>query len=187
MARRMYIPKLGDCVQLAEDWRFTLHTEHRNESLWKVLGVKPPSQWRWFGSKEAMENDAGYQSCLADPEIEVSVEVITYYAGDDRYKVLAVKPVLLPKGTILRIDRIYIRKGNEEYDSVTFVIEKSSIVKGRNKPRFWAKLDDANKMVLEDDTVTVKVVKPVRPTAYQIQILSSYSSHSVIFENEMEY
>ena len=49
-------------------------------------------------------------------------------------------PVTLPPGTILQVDRIYIRKGNSNFDSVSFRIPKGGGLSGR----FWAKLDDVN-------------------------------------------
>ena len=46
----------------------------------------------------------------------------------------------LPKDQILTVDRIYIRKGNKEYSSVSFRVPKA---------RFWAKLDDVNQIECE--------------------------------------
>jgi hypothetical protein len=81
--------------------------------------------------------------------------------------------VTLEKDTILRIDRIYIRKGKSEWDSITFVISDAPNDKNRCKhssikqyygkdavipdedpntveklkgARFWAKLDDVNEI-----------------------------------------
>jgi hypothetical protein len=51
-----------------------------------------------------------------------------------------------PIGTILKVDRLYIRKGNEKFNSVTFFLIDGK--KGRK--RFWAKLDDVNRIVMED-------------------------------------
>lgn len=47
----------------------------------------------------------------------------------------------LPPKTILKIDRIYIRKGNSDYSSITFWAKHPAI---KNKQRFWVKLEDAN-------------------------------------------
>ena len=57
------------------------------------------------------------------------------------------------KGTLLVIDRIYIRKGGDDYSSVTFVIIDDA--KKRVSPfhnggkRFWAKLEDVNNIEYE--------------------------------------
>jgi len=70
-------------------------------------------------------------------------------------------PFTIPKGTVLTVDRIYIRSGNHEFSSVSFRINKA---KGKAKQqddnpfhvgiRFWAKLDDVNNIEFtfeEDD------------------------------------
>lgn len=57
----------------------------------------------------------------------------------------------LPKGTQLKIDRIYIRKGNEDYSSITFYIEDcpDKTFRPKKKIRFWSKLDDVNNIIFE--------------------------------------
>lgn len=65
----------------------------------------------------------------------------------------AIKEVTIPEGTTLTVDRIYIRKGVGNYDSITFNIRKGSCP---NKPeyektRFWAKLSDVNRIQCEVD------------------------------------
>lgn len=66
--------------------------------------------------------------------------------------------VTFPKGTVLKVDRIYIRKNSKEFDSVSFWIVETSLVTGQATPvpfkkkgtkahgRFWAKLVDVNKI-----------------------------------------
>lgn len=56
--------------------------------------------------------------------------------------------VTFPKGTVLTIDRIYIRKGKGEWDSVTFNMPKQPKVAPFNG-RFWAKLEDVNEIKFE--------------------------------------
>lgn len=58
----------------------------------------------------------------------------------------------LPKGTILQVDRIYIRQGGEKFSSLTFIIKESPDPRllstkklfGKQGIRFWAKLVDVN-------------------------------------------
>lgn len=80
--------------------------------------------------------------------------------------------VKLPKGAKLKLDRIYIRKGQGSYDSVTFFLVGEK-VKGKTIERkwhntvngergtyiqkipsrgvrFWVRLEDANKIIFED-------------------------------------
>lgn len=62
-------------------------------------------------------------------------------------------PFTIPKGTVLTVDRIYIRSGNHEFSSLSFRINRT---KGKAKQqvdnpfgvglRFWAKLDDVNQI-----------------------------------------
>jgi hypothetical protein len=64
---------------------------------------------------------------------------------------LKTKPVMLPKGTILTVDRIYIRKGVKDYDSVSFYVNFPKIAgeKKRKGFRFWAKLPEVNAIECE--------------------------------------
>lgn len=52
-------------------------------------------------------------------------------------------------GSVLKIDRIYIRKGKAEYDSITFTLQHDSSGEIKKKPRFWVKLTDANTIVCD--------------------------------------
>ena len=56
-----------------------------------------------------------------------------------------VRLVTLDPGTQLKVDRIYIRAGVGDYDSITFRAEVMHMGVFR-KVRFWAKLDDVNKI-----------------------------------------
>jgi hypothetical protein len=65
---------------------------------------------------------------------------------DTKYYKLAVMPshtVTLPVGTVLKIDRVYIRKGASDYSSLSFFIKKHNDKDFVGK-RFWAKLSDVN-------------------------------------------
>lgn len=53
-------------------------------------------------------------------------------------------PLTLPKGTFLSVDRIFIRRGSVDFNSVSFRILKGS--PKFSKTRFWAKLNDVNTM-----------------------------------------
>lgn len=67
-------------------------------------------------------------------------------------------PASLPAGTELIIDRYYIRQGLDGFDSVSFRIEGASASaplyhgtgsKAKRQVRFWAKLDDVNRLSVE--------------------------------------
>lgn len=55
------------------------------------------------------------------------------------------KMVTIKSGTVLRVDRIYIRKGLKEFSSVSFLVTFPDKKKGR----FWAKLSDVNRIACE--------------------------------------
>lgn len=70
--------------------------------------------------------------------------------------------VLIPAGEILKIDRIYIRKGKDDFDSVTFLWKGKSTNPRMGRyfneqeykiprvpVRFWAKLGDVNQIEFE--------------------------------------
>jgi len=83
-------------------------------------------------------------------------------------------PCTIPAGAILKVDRIYIRKGNKEYSSITFhwkgealpakmeeIFSYGYLTNGKPTPtgefmkipripiRFWAKLSDVNNIEFE--------------------------------------
>lgn len=71
-----------------------------------------------------------------------------YYKRQDQNE-----QVTLPAGAVLKVDRIFIRKGAATYDSVTFCLKasvKSPVVAMgksiRGSVRFWVKLADANNL-----------------------------------------
>ncbi len=43
---KVYIPKLGDVLELAVPWTFTVHSEYRNSSLIELAGLKMAER-RW--------------------------------------------------------------------------------------------------------------------------------------------
>ncbi|AYG47949.1 hypothetical protein DV532_27090 (plasmid) [Pseudomonas sp. Leaf58] len=51
--------------------------------------------------------------------------------------------VTLPKGTVMTVDRYYIRQGNEQFDSITFLVHEIDGKVLKKKLRFWVKLDEA--------------------------------------------
>lgn len=92
------------------------------------------------------------------------------WANDTNYGVIS---HVIPAGEILKVDRIYIRKGKGEYSSLTF-LWKGARTQRREEPRsltgyggstpsradytvkipakpvrFWAKLADVNKIIFE--------------------------------------
>lgn len=54
--------------------------------------------------------------------------------------------VTLPEGTEIKIDRLYIKKGNSTFDSVTVY---AKIPGEKRKRRFWVKLHDFNTIICD--------------------------------------
>lgn len=121
---KLYVPRIGDCIRLTDDWTFDLYNEHRNSTLMEFVGDARSLAWHAHTSI----------------------------------------PCTIQAGEILKVDRIYIRKGQSEFDSMTFYWMGQK-TKGGEKPawynsniirktpsraiRFWVKLDDANKIEFE--------------------------------------
>ena len=121
---KLYIPEIGNSITLTEPWTFDLYNESRNESLMEKVGDVRKSTW-----------------------------------GGNNYGSI---PCTIPAGATLKIDRIYIRKGGRDYSSITFLwtgealpakIEKyldgSTYKVPRIPIRFWAKLEDVNRIEFE--------------------------------------
>jgi hypothetical protein len=130
-----YVPEIGDQIKLTVDWAFDLYDEHRNFSMMKYLGdTRDEHRTDW-----------------------------DYWRQHGHY---AIRPCVIPAGSILKIDRIYIRKGLSEFSSITFIWknqraeisqlqyeyydEPAKKYKKINREiRFWAKLEDVNKIEFE--------------------------------------
>ena len=134
---KLYIPEIGTEIELTKGWTFPLHFERRNESLGKHFGIKAPDY----------TNCNGY------------VHKDHWFAADQSV------PVTLPKGTILKVDRIYIRKTSwggdaKKFSSVSFFATLPDAPKKGRKPRFWAKLRDVNNI---EGTVISDPLEQVTP------------------------
>ena len=109
---RLYIPEIGDEIELEKDWDFTLVNEFRNDALLEKFHPEKVKERRSNFNWDNYGKPAG--------------------------------TVTLPKGTVLKIDRIYVRKGASDYSSITFVTIPPD--KKEKKIRFFASLTEANKI-----------------------------------------
>ncbi len=126
------VPTVSELIILEEDWKFSLFDEYRNNSILEnieKISVKnedddpewikklfPPLYDKYFEKRSL----PGYQKTHVD--------------------------VMLPKGTVLKVSKVYIRgvsKASRSYDSYTFNIQTGPILK---QGKFWAKLSDVNTM-----------------------------------------
>lgn len=116
---QLMIPHLRTEIVLAQPWTFTLHAEYRNDGFRKALNLVPPRPYQ-----------------------DAPIEELDAWFDLNRKS----HQVTLPKDTILSIDRIFIRNGMPQYDSVTFRL-RSHPTDAKVKGRFWAKLDEVNTIV----------------------------------------
>lgn len=108
MSLKLYVPRIGELITLAEPWTFTLWEEYRNIKLIKMVDPSYDGHGWSRGPKKTWT-------------------------------------VILPAGWELKVARIYIRNGQPDFDSITFTCPYN----GKNV-RFWVKLSDANKIVMEE-------------------------------------
>jgi hypothetical protein len=106
------------------------------------------------------------------------------YGNSNRYRGdLTETEVTIPKNTVLSVDRIYIRKGNQEYSSLTFYA--SGTEQFKKKVRFWAKLSDVNNIEFKENVIIKTKKKPKveihrswdpnKPRSYNDTILGSWN------------
>ena len=117
-----YVPTIGDTIHLEQDWTFDLYYESRNDGLLLLADFTEKEEYQYQYMKK--------------PKTRI------LYRGQYSQKA---GQFTLPRGTELKIDRIYIRGRAREYDSITFRVV-SCPDKTRNKKRFWVKLRDANRI-----------------------------------------
>ena len=133
-------PIIGTQIRLTKDWTFKLFEEHRNESLL------------------AFYKDAIFQS----QEIQKEWAPNNFYTITEKHTLCT-----LLKGTVLQVDRIYLRKGVKDFDSITFLIAdypdpKYLPGKGGKRIRFWAKITCINNVmqgVFLDEPIKLAKVK----------------------------
>lgn len=180
---QLFIPTIGTKLKLLKPWYFTLHNEWRNTSyidakgfnhyLSNLINAKKAAYEKFyednqdvmFGPVEPILNNSmwymipkGYH---LDTPLKKQRRILDQVLYDqwqalrqEMYKTVNIT-TFLDAGTILRVDRIYIRKGIGEYDSLTFCIDdcpdKELVTKKKGgtaarQIRFWARLDNVNTM-----------------------------------------
>lgn len=134
---RLWIPPLDTMLSLDEDWTFTLHAEERNKGLMEVVEGKKIRSWVHDGEPGLYYQRMGYI------DYDWTLYPLTF---------------TVPAGTVLRLERIYVRRGAEmeRFDSLTFRVMSSPDERlqaagrqfGKGGKRFWARLDECNGMAV---------------------------------------
>ena len=202
---KLYIPEIGDHLRLTSDWTFTLHAEGRNTTLAELFGYRKYGWDSWldrskiedepardyvinypteeefktgiFGRYDYEARQRAYRKAEED-SVSYQAYLEAYKEWNERAKALATKEltVTLPAGTVLAVDRIYIRKGASDYSSITFYAKGlgESEIKNRwsgkstkwKAQRFWAKLSECNQIEFElmDEKEVMSVFKVTKKT-----------------------
>jgi hypothetical protein len=120
---KLFIPPLGTQLELAAPWTFSLHRESRNYSL--IVKLRDKGGYYIPDPVNNPDQSDWYKRYLNDGKL---------------------CDFTLPAGAKLKVARIYIRAGARSFDSVTFNLDFETPHGVKIKGRFWAKLDDVNKM-----------------------------------------
>jgi len=84
----------------------------------------------------------------------VSRDSIQFYKDQDDFN-----EVIIPKGSVLKVDRVYIRKGSSGFSSITFLLKEVDGKKVKSQ-RFWAHLRECNKIEFEEAQKSVNIQWP---------------------------
>jgi hypothetical protein len=160
---KLYVPEIGDHVRLTDDWTFTLYNEHRNTSLWNHFECEiAPEVIHQRAAKDALRNELKKLENKMYPgnvywrrNSGHPVDPADEARHTELYDLLRREEhttVLIPSGSVLSVDRIFIRKGMDDWSSLTFYLKECPGISLKKKPRFWAKLADCNNIMF--DTVS---------------------------------
>lgn len=81
--------------------------------------------------------------------------------------------ITFPKGTVLRVDRLYVRAPASSFDSITFSVV-SSPIKSLNKSRFWVKLSEANQIEFEELIIDMDFHKKLKDLYRFVALKNEY-------------
>ena len=153
---KLFLPTLGTRLVLTKPSSFLLHDERANYKFWKTLFGEPDREeyyYGWVGNhyEKQKTKDAVHPS-------------LGHYAA---------KPILtrLPSGTILVLEKIYIRKGLGKYDSLTFRIPKENTTEAP-RGKFSVTLKDINGLLEAD----AEVPNPYPNGRFTLQIIEGEQS-----------
>lgn len=155
---KLYIPEIGDHLRLTADWAFNLQDEYRNKSLWDLLDCEHSQEnLNHVKSQEVFRDELNRLEAKMYPGNVYwgSVDPADFNRRLELYDILrnqVTVPVMLPAGSVLSIDRIFIRKGANDWSSLTFFLKEHPTLSFKKKPRFWVKLLDCNKIEFEPVT-----------------------------------
>lgn len=128
---KLYIPDVGHKITLEQPWAVGIQHEDRNRRFLQVMKAN--------GGDDVVLNFGAYRDWLP--------------TSDKRFT------MILPAGTVLLVDRVYIRKGSSDFSSLSFFVESCPLLAFTHKKlggtstrklRFFASLADVNTMIIVD-------------------------------------
>ncbi len=156
---KLFIPTIGTKLKLNSEWSFLVREEYRNTKFLDAIGwtATMKRKGRSRSQTEPLDHsDLPLELVREYGAPSVDAEAKKDYAGRPLHTFYTINfPMKLPPETVLSVDRIYIRKGVGDFDSVTFLISDCPDKRFAPKKargflpggcRFWVKLDDANGM-----------------------------------------
>lgn len=152
---KLHIPNIWDRFILENNWSFKLFLESRNNNFLKtfknVFWIESKDRKIYFFDMEDLKKNNidipkmkecsywSYQTII-ETSIEEKEKIINKLKDFEIW--INYIPVTLPKDSILTIDRIYLRKGQKDFATISFWGYHESFWK--KKFRFWAKLNEVN-------------------------------------------
>lgn len=160
---KLYVPEIGDHLRLTDDWTFTLYNEHRNTSLWNHFDCdNAPEVHQQIAEKDAYRAELEALGRKMYPArthwrapLASSYDPVDVARREELYALIRPEEhttVTISAGAVLAVDRIFIRKGMDDWSSLTFYLKECPGIAFKKKPRFWAKLSDCNNIMF--DTVS---------------------------------
>lgn len=160
---KLYVPEIGDHLRLTADWTFVLHNEYRNRSLWDHFDCdNAPEVYQQVAEKNSLRDElTKLEQKMYPGNTYWSVPPASYDPVDvarreELYELIRPNEhatIMISAGAVLSVDRIFIRKGMDDWSSLTFFLKELPGVTFKKKPRFWAKLHDCNN--IEFDQVKI--------------------------------
>ncbi|SOC90126.1 hypothetical protein SAMN05216358_0150 [Rhizobium sp. AN5] len=157
---RIFIPRVGQKVELLQPWTFKLYNDHQNADLWNGLDLSNSADYRdeLIKAGDIDQELASLELINSRRRTLQQDERITEIYRIRRGQVFLGAHITLDAGTILTVDKIDVKKGSTN-PVVSFLICSSPSPKltpisqgGTYRParrKFWAKLDDVNQIVVD--------------------------------------
>lgn len=156
---KLFIPTIGTKLKLTADWNFEVKEEYRNTKFLDAIGWTENMTAKGRSRSRVQKIDASQlplELVRDHGAPRLDIEEVKNWSGEIAHTVHDYYfPMTLPAGTVLSVDRIYIRKGVGDFDSITFLITDCPDKRFAPKKargflpggcRFWVKLDEANRI-----------------------------------------